>query len=394
MSFLPARVFQDRHAKVREYLAANGLTALAVFHPENINYVSGFFLDVATWERPVIVVIPAQSEPFMVLNELSTNHVYGAIEAGTCHMKDVRIYVEHPRLTNRTYTLLQWNELVRDVFREKGISRGKMAVDTPFALSGLSAVLPEVVPVNSLILRDLRFVKCEEELALLRAGAELSDWAQVKFVEMLRVGEVPFELQFEAMSLIAKEGVRRFPDARLEVWVSAIAGPASASPHGAHGDYGRKIAKGDVMLDIIVIKLNGYGVENERTFIFGEPTPEQEKLFLLHSRAQAAGIEKLVEGTKICDFDAACQAIIECAGYGHLIYHRSGHGMGLGGHEWPDDTAFNNGYFKANAVMSCEPALFVPGSAGYRHSDTVVVGKTQPEVLTKFTKRLEDLVRS
>jgi Xaa-Pro aminopeptidase len=327
----------------------------------------------------------------MVLNELSTNHILDAVDDGTCYITDVRIYVEHPRLTDRAYTLLQWDELVKTVFHERGISKGRLATDSPSAFGRLRNVLPDVQPNASAILRELRFVKCEEELAIMRAAAELTDWGQEKYRELLAVGEIPFNIQYRAMSLMAEEGIKRFPDSRLEVRVSSVSGPGTACPHRGHRNFGRKIAWGDVMLDIISIKLNGYSVENERTFIFGEPSREQARLFNLHSEAQAAGIEKLVEGVRICDFDATCQAIIERAGYGHLIYHRSGHGIGLGGHEWPDDTAFNMRLFKANAVMSCEPALFVRGVAGYRHSDTIVVGKDKPEVLTKFTKRLEDL---
>jgi len=45
-----------------------------------------------------------------------------------------------------------------------------------------------------------------------------------------------------------------------------------------------------------------------------------------------------------------------------------------------------------NEVYSCEPGIYIYGVGGFRHSDTVVVGKTQPEVLTKRSKQLEDQI--
>ena len=56
------------------------MKALAVLNDLNFKYVTGFFIDVSTWERPIIAVIPLDEEPFMVHCELSANHVKYALD--------------------------------------------------------------------------------------------------------------------------------------------------------------------------------------------------------------------------------------------------------------------------------------------------------------------------
>jgi len=80
MGYLSRSVFLDRLTRIREALEAADLGALAVLTPENFLYVSGYFLDVAPWERPVAAIVPRDGDPFLVMHELSTNHVRYATE--------------------------------------------------------------------------------------------------------------------------------------------------------------------------------------------------------------------------------------------------------------------------------------------------------------------------
>jgi Xaa-Pro aminopeptidase len=71
--------------------------------------------------------------------------------------------------------------------------------------------------------------------------------------------------------------------------------------------------------------------------------------------------------------------------------HRTGHGKGLAGHEYFDDMAFNHRKLKEGMVTSVEPGIYIYGFGGFRHSDTVIVGKNKPENTTQYTKKIEDL---
>jgi Xaa-Pro dipeptidase len=90
--------------------------------------------------------------------------------------------------------------------------------------------------------------------------------------------------------------------------------------------------------------------------------------------------------------DAAALKVIEDVGFGDYVFHRTAHGIGLGGHEYWDDSSFNHRIMKPGMVTSVEPALYVYGLGGFRHSDTVIIGKDKPEVTTKYTKGLKDLI--
>lgn len=398
MSYLDGwtpEILGKRAEKIREYLAKEELEALAVTNNLNLIYVTGFFLDVATWERPVIAVIPVNKEPFMIHCELSTNHVRFALEHGRGWIKDVRYYSEHPRQTNRLYTVKEWSTLVSETLREKGITKGKIGVDSsPGSLEGkLKPHLPNLSFVDaSRLLREMRLMKCEEELDLLRKSGELSDWGQVRYKEAIKVGKRWIELNAEVSYLLAKESAERYPDYSIRASAGGTGMSIfSAMPHGPGGFSGRKIQKGDVIINGTGARLNYYGVENERTFIVGGPTEKQRRAFEVMTEAQVKAVEMCVEGNKLSDIDAVAQKVIEDAGYGDYIMHRTGHGMGLAGHEYWDDMAFSHRTLEAGMVTSVEPGIYIYGLGGFRHSDTVVVGKKKPEVLTKYTKELEYL---
>ncbi len=391
MGYLSRRVFHDRLARIRRELADADLAGLCVLTPENFLYVSGYFLDVQPWERPVAAVIPRDEDPFLVMHELSTNHVRYATEHHSMWITDVHFYAEHYRLQRRTYVTPQWPQMMADLLRRKGLRRGRLGVDhsggpiadVPSRLPGL-----ELVPAGRL-LRQMREVKDEEELALIRQGAELSDWGQARYREHLEPGRPLAEVDTLVAHEICKEAIRRWPDYKVEIRVAGLTGPNSACPHGISGNYGQVIERGHGIVNVIIPRLNGYVCENERTFFVGSPSKEQAAAFQAAVEAQEAAAAAFVAGATMADADAAAQQVFERRGYGECVIHRTGHGIGLAGHETPDDIAFNFRPLVENEVFSCEPGIYLYGVGGFRHDDTVIVKKGRPEITTKFPRDLE-----
>jgi Xaa-Pro aminopeptidase len=391
MGYLGHKVFQDRLKRIREALEDADLAALAVLTPENFLYVSGYFLDVQPWERPVAVVVPREDDPFLVMHELSTNHVRYAREHASMWIQEVYFYSEHYRMHHRTYLTPQWPQMVADLLRRKGISRGRVGVDSA---GGPMARVPEVLPGLQLveagrILRDMRMVKCDEELALVRQGGELSDWGQARYRAHLAPGRPLAEIDTLVAHEMAAEAAHRFPDYKIEIRVSGLTGPNSACPHGISGDYGQVVEAGHGVVNIVIPRLNGYVCENERTFFVGPPGKEQASAFEASVEAQAAAAEAFVAGATMADVDAAAQRVFERRGFGDHVIHRTGHGIGLAGHEYPDDIAFNYRPLLEHEVFSCEPGIYLYGVGGFRHDDTVIVQKGRPEITTKFPRDLE-----
>ncbi len=393
MPFVPAEVFTDRHRRIREFLKEHDMRALLVTDPDHFYMVTGYHLDVAPWERPVAAVFPADGQPFLIMNELSTHHLKMAHERGTLHVTDYAIYVEHPRSTNRTYTRDRWLELLAVKLRAAGIRGGKLAADRASAFQNLRSYLPGLVDVADVprFLVSMRQVKYPQELEIMRLGAALTDWGQDRYMELARPGMLVCELDLDVAKRVAVEGALRFPRDRVEARVWSLSGPASASPHGTGADAGMRIEKGDGIVNIIIVRLNGLVVENERTLFVGPPrTDLQRRAFEAATEANIAAIAQFVAGNRVAEVDAAAQAVIERHGFGDHIFHRTGHGMGIAGHEFPEDMAFNYRPLMENEVYSSEPGIYIYGVGGFRQDDTVVVGRTKPEVLTKRSKTLHD----
>jgi Xaa-Pro aminopeptidase len=388
-------LLEGRVKKIRQYLAKNEMKALAVLNSLNFKYITGFFIDVSPWERPIIAVIPLDDDPFMVHCELSANHVKYALDNGRGLITDVRYYTEHPRQVNRLYTIREWTILVSEVFFEKNLTEGIIGVDiNPESLKNkIGHHLPNLQFVDSSrLLREMRLIKSKEELELIRKAGKISDRAQMRYKEAIKIGKPWQALNAEVDFIMTQDICQKYPNYQIRVSTKGTGMSVfSAMPHGPGGYDGRIIQKGDVIINGPWIWLNGYNVENERTFIVGKPSEKQKKIFEVMTKAQEMGVEMCVEGNKVSDIDAVCQEVIEKSGYGDYIMHRTGHGKGLAGHEYFDDMAFNHRKLKEGMVTSVEPGIYIYGFGGFRHSDTVIVGKNKPENTTQYTKKIEDL---
>ncbi|MCU0985635.1 MAG: Xaa-Pro peptidase family protein [Acetobacteraceae bacterium] len=390
MGFLSRTVYDYRRGLMTALMDRMGWDALAFVTGDFFQFGTNFHTDVQTWERPILLVVPRNGEPFSVMHELSTNHIRFAREAQRLWVDDITLYAEHPRVGARLALYPQWPEMVADLLKAKGLHRARIAADSAGGpLARAIALLPEarLIPATAEC-RTLRFVKCEEELALMREIAALSDWVQDRYRENIREGRLVQELDMSMAAAMVEEGAKRFPGQNLEVmrcWT--LSGPASCAPHGDGQPAGARIQKGHGLVNIVIPRVNGLVVENERTWFCGTPSDVQVKAYHAATAANEAAIEALVEGNPVSAFDAAAQRVIEAAGFGDNILHRTGHGMGTLGHEFPDDTAFLHRPLMSGEVYSCEPGIYIWGVGGFRQDDTVVVGK-RPEVLTKAPKDL------
>jgi Xaa-Pro aminopeptidase len=393
MAFVPMSVFADRTKRIQDWLGEQEYQALIITTPDNFYMVSGFHLDVEPWERPVAAVIPQSGEPFMIMHELSTNHLRFAEERKSLFMTDYSIYVEHPRATNRTWNRLQWGDLLAHRLAEIGITRGRVAVEGhgPSALK-VSAPRLEFEDVTQVLI-GMREVKYPEELDIIRDAAALSDFGQDRYMELVKPGLNVKAFDFEISKLIMEEGARRFPEERVEVFLMGLSGPSSASPHGTGAGAGEVFEKGDGVVNIIIVRLNGLVVENERTLFIGKPRSDiQVRAFEAATEACEAAAAQMIAGNLVSSADAAAQQVYEKAGFGGNINHRTGHGIGIAGHEFPDNMPYLHRPFREREVYSAEPGIYIWGVGGFRHDDTVFVGKSASEVVTKRSKKLEDQI--
>ena len=390
MPFLTRATFDYRRAAMARMMRANGFDALAFTASDFFQWATNFHVDVQTWERPIIAVVPLAGEPFAVMNELSTNHVRGACERGVMWVEDVTIYAEHPRLAGRVPLRAQWAETLADLLQQKGLARGRIGVE---AIGGPLIRVPTLLPDLRLVpclaaMREMRFVKCAEELIVHRDAGALSDWGQERYREEIRAGRRLQELDFTIAAMMSEEAAQRFPGESAEIRCFTLSGPASASPHGDGMPTGATIKPGHGIVNICNVRLNGMMTENERTFFVGKPSNQQVALYEAARAANEAGAAAAVAGNPVSAIDAAAQSVIVKAGFGENILHRTGHGMGVQGHEYPDDMPFCHRPLLAGEVFSVEPGIYVYGLGGFRIDDTVVIGE-KPELITKAPRDIK-----
>jgi Xaa-Pro aminopeptidase len=387
---------QYRRGLMNELMDSEGLDALVFAGSDLFQFTTNFWVDVATFERPILCVVPRNGAPFVLLNEISTNSWRFGIEEERLWVKDAWFYAEHPRLRKRLPLLSQWNEFVAQRLNEAGLRRARIGADSPGALAGCAAFLPNLV-VQGLNARmqAMRLVKHEEEIAIMRALCSLSDWIQERYRENFRPGRGVAELDASMSALGNDEAARRFgdgtfPEGNLQLFCWTLSGPESAAPHGR--GFGNRVAtrieKGHVIVNCVVPIFEGIVIENERTWLVGTPSKRQVHLFEAARAATEAGGEAAVLGRPVSAIDEAAQNEFEKAGVADLILHRTGHGLGLGGHDYPIDMAFNTTPLRERMVVSVEPGIYEFGLGGFRHDDTVVVART-PQVLTTTPKDLK-----
>jgi Xaa-Pro aminopeptidase len=393
---LSQAVRDRRWEALRGVLDAQGLGAVVLTSPDYIEFATNFEVDVLGWERPIAVVLPREGEPFGLLHELSGTHIATAQRTGALWLDDITVYAEHPRVTPRLPLLPQWPQAFADLLRGHGLGRGRIGVDAwTRPLRQAIALLPYLAGVEvDRALRTTRAVKSTEELELVRQAAALSDWAQERYREEIHPNRLVEELDCTVAAAVAIRAAAVHPDDGVRVRALTFAGPASVAPHGTGARTAQVVDASWPIINIVVVRLNGMTIENERTWFCSAPSEMQGRAFEAAVLAQDAAVRELRTGHPVAAFDAAAFRAFVDAGLDEYVVHRTGHGVGLGhggsitAHDFPDDTAFETRPLMTGEVYSAEPGIYIPGVGGFRHDDTVIVGP-EPEVVTRAPRSIE-----
>lgn len=228
---------------------------------------------------------------------------------------------------------------------------------------------------------ELRTVKDDEEIALLREACAISDRAFADVLPAIRAGRTEREVAHELEARMTEHGA----DSRAFETIVA-GGPGGAEPH--HRPTHRELAAGDLVTIDFGALYRGYHADMTRTVALGEPAPWQRELYDLVAHAQRVGREALRPGADVRDVDSAARDLIKEAGYGDDFTHGLGHGVGLEVHEAPTIGYSATGTLACEVPVTIEPGIYLAERGGVRIEDTVVVRDTGPELLTHTTREL------
>jgi Xaa-Pro aminopeptidase len=394
MSFEMQGIRNLRVAQFKQLIQKHGLRAIVISGSENFQFFTNIQLSSHYWERPFALVVPADGEPFALVNMVSENGVLMQVERQTSWISNLSFYSELPRMQDRTYTVGQFTRMLQEKLEAAGLDAGQIGYDskTPH-LAELATLLPRIsLSSVSSELKRLRWVKHPEEIAILQAAATLGDWAINKLRDNLKPGRGLQELSAHVTALVMEEAGRRYPGSNFQVLkLLTLSGPASSSTDGDGAPTGATVDANSPIVSVIVPRMNGYSVEVHRTYFCGKPSAEQKALFETALELNESAISQAYARNRVSKIDEVVHAAALRAGhYGYLV-HRAGHGIGISTHEYPEDVPVNPRSIEENEVFSLEPGLYVKGVGGFRIGD-VVVARSVPAVLTSAPKSLAECV--
>jgi Xaa-Pro aminopeptidase len=229
------------------------------------------------------------------------------------------------------------------------------------------------------LVAQLRQVKSPEEVECQRAVGKLADEVLYALEGYIRSGLTERDIQIRLRDEFEKRGGERV------TWVIG-SGPNGALPHNTKSD--RVVEEHDVVIVDFGARYRGYRSDTTRTFIVGEPTEEQRRVYEIVLAAHLAGEAAVRPGVRACDVDKAARTVIEEAGYGKYFTHRTGHGIGIMVHELPNISASNTTVLESGMTFSIEPGIYLPGKFGVRIENCVVVTEKGAEPFTHYPREL------
>lgn len=379
---LDPAVFPDVQARVASRLADERLDAILTDDPDDIAYLTGFFHHPS--ERPVAVWIDRDARCVMVLPELEREYAASQDAAA-----EIVAFPEYPGVIPPFRPLA---EAVGTGARRIGFTTSMSYERQSRAHAELGG---EFVPTS--VVMEARYVKSAAEIALHAEAGRITDLMLEAGVDLVRQavaagGELPSEAELTAHVTGTGRDVM-YREHREVVVASLIAGGLvytgdnSSYPHGLPSS--RRLAPGDTFMLSLGCAVGGRFIEGERTFVLGTPTDDQRRYHDTVREAQRVGGEVLRPGLECREANAACLAVIRDAGLGEFIRHRQGHGIGLGMHEAPWLEDGDPTPLQADMVVSNEPGIYVPGHAGYRISDSMLITADGARPLTSYPRDLD-----
>jgi Xaa-Pro dipeptidase len=366
-----------RMNKVRSLMAREGLDVYVAAHTDNVYYLTNFAY--IPFERPFFLVIPAERKPTLIVPLLEVSHAEQRILIDV----DYHTYYEYPAPPGKTF--------VDTLNRVIGGDR-KVGIESSLALAS-KGVMPGKTIIADLV-DEARLIKSDYEIGRIAYASNVVDAGMKKVLELSKPGARMATIYSDGSKEMMVKVVLEIPDVNLlmtkfiaAVWPKAL----SAQPHSVPGLF-EPLETGGPNVAIITAQANGYSAEVERTFFIGNVSDEAEKLFTLSLEARRKAYELVKPGIRAEDVDRQVLKIIQDAGYGNNILHRTGHGFGITGHEPPWVALGSDHVLEKNMVISIEPGVYVEGVGGFRHSDTVLVTEDGCVSLTQFPEPLENLV--
>ncbi len=268
------------------------------------------------------------------------------------------------------------------IVKDRGVKYHKIGMEERvrfFIADGVKKVATgfEVVDATP-VTAGCRMIKTKAELALMQRASDVTIEAYQAAFPTIRDGMSQTEFSSNISAAFRKLG--------FSGGASVQIGKYSALPHGSITP--QTIHEGDVVMVDGGTSCEGYASDITRTFVLGKASQRQTDVWNLEKKAQDAAFAAVKIGAPCEQVDAAARAVIENGGFSRQyklpgLPHRTGHGIGLEGHEWTNFVKGNKTPIAVGMCFSDEPTISIPGEFGIRLEDCLYISEEGPRFFSK-----------
>jgi Xaa-Pro dipeptidase len=362
-----------RIARAQALMKAKGIGAVLIEPGSSMIYFTG-----VNWhrsERLTAAVLPAEGEPCIVtpfFEEPSVRQTLGV-------PAEVRVWQEDEDPL----------KLVAGFLKERKLAAQPIGLEETvryFAVNGLARASPgaKIVSANPVI-RGCRMIKTAPEIALMQLATDVTIAAYRWTWPRVEAGMSP--AQIGALMNAATQKLGGSPEFAL-----VLIGPAAALPHGSREP--QRVTDGQIVLMDCGCTVQGYQSDVSRTFVHGAASAEQRKVWDQVARGQQIAFAAARVGAPAGSVDDAVRGFYASQGYGPGyklpgLSHRTGHGIGLDGHEPVNLVHGETTPLAPGMCFSDEPGLYLPGKFGVRLEDCFHMTDAGPRWFSEPPKSLD-----
>jgi Xaa-Pro dipeptidase len=361
--------FQQRIDKACRLMQDQNVPAMYLHAGTNLYYFTGMKWNPS--ERMVGAIVFPNGKLIYIAPEFEKGTIFDfmLIEG------DVRCWEEH----ESPY------ELFVSILKENGVVEGAISMDeaTPFfTFDGIRNCQDSYELVNAKpITAGCRMVKSDAEIAIMQHAMNITLEVQKAAARILRVG-----ISANEVTDFINEAHKRYGATAGSYFCIVLFGVDSSFPHGVKAP--KNLEENEVVLIDTGCVIHDYISDITRTYVYGEADEEKTRIWNIEKETQQAAFDAAQLGNTCADVDNASRVVLESHGLGPDyklpgLPHRTGHGIGLGIHEWPYIVRNDNTVLEPGMTFSNEPMICVPNKFGIRHEDHIYMTENGPKWFTE-----------
>ncbi len=373
-----------RLQKVKEKMTQQGLDALFLSDPANMNYLTGY--DGWSFYVPqMVIVFLDEEEPYWFGREQDVN---GARATAWLSPDRLLFYGDdyvHSRWKHPMEVLAAWIHKHKKNVKRAGVEM-EAYYFSPRALERLESGCPRVTFHDAhLLVNEVRMIKSDQEILYMKKAGKIAEAAMKAGIEAAYEGSRVCDVA-AAVSYAQKSGTAAFGGDYPAIVPLIPAGSLTYAPHVTWTD--NQLKKGDPLIIELAGCFKRYHAPLARTVTIGTPSPAVQRV----AHAVVEGIEAVLDCVKpglTCEeVEAVWQRVI--SRYGFKKESRIGYSIGLNyPPDWGEHTASlrpgDKTVLRPNMAFHLIPGIWLE-EMGVEISESFIVTDKGCETLSHFPR--------